>query len=986
MGAPFLSLKRAVRIARDNAASNAVSRARCRAPSRSDAAVVRASSRSRATNTPNPMNQTPVLNSRGARRTWSALAALCLAPALALAQSSAAASSSSDDANITKLDKFVVTGSYIPAAADEANASPVVVVTAQDIQASGLTKSLLDVLRKSVPQIVGGNNIGVENGNVAGNSTNGGSQLALRNTSTLVLIDGLRVAFSPVAGTGGFQFVDLNVVPVSAVERIEVLTDGASAIYGSDAVSGVINIILKKNYQGFELGGYYGFTKSDKTGAMYRDRSVRLVGGSSTDKTGVTISAEWTRSDPLYERDYNYTSPVYLTASYPGVVNDASGNFYRLNSTLNAPPSGPAQTLAQWAAQGVYVLTPSAQVPLGFDLSGRPTFLGALDKQIATVALQHQVNDALRVSSTILYAKTHNQYNLNPQPIVFRINTNAGNTGLPGIPITDVGAQVRNRFVGAGNRVYINDTDSIRGTFVAEGKLGSDWLWTADALYNTASQQAVGTNQILDSALQAGIASGAINLTAINQGANAFATSNIFGDSLALLESKLLAYNLRVNGSLFDLPGGTIYVALGAGYRKETLKATADKNSVIDPVTGGSAWNNGVTLNPFSATRSVKSVFAEVKIPLTSEKWSVPGFYKADLDAAVRHEVYSASDEKPTVPKISLRWMPFNDELAIRSTFSKSFAAPTLYSLYGPTNSGATASLNGLTAYNAAGQPIGPFTPIQGNQQNGSNPNLLPSHSKNYTVGFVYSPKAIKGLSVSVDYVNIKESDIVGTLAAATTMIQDVEQFGPASVYASYVRLGNFSQLGGAFVTAPGQLHPNPSNIYVDQLAVNVGKQDQEGIDVTLQYDWTNELGAWGLTSSWSFLRSFVVQSAPDLPANEFAGFNGFGTLPKMRSRTTATWQKGAFSAMLGGTFIKSVTSAGDGRILPNFYQFDAQVGVDLATVSPRLSGLRVSLGVNNLLDKYPLVDDSVFSDPPADTGLYGSFGRFYFVDVTYKF
>jgi iron complex outermembrane receptor protein len=934
------------------------------------------------------MNQYPAQENLRVRG-WLAGAALALAPALALAQSAAPANpapASGEDANVTKLEKFVVTGSYIPAAADEANASPVVVMTAQDIQASGLTKSLLDVIRKSVPQIVGGNNIGVENGNVSGNSTNGGSQVALRNTSTLVLIDGMRVAFSPVAGTGGFQFVDLNVVPVSAVERIEVLTDGASAIYGSDAVSGVINIILKKNYQGLELGGYFGFTKSDKTGAMYRDRSVRLIGGSATEKTGVTISAEWTRSDPLYERDYNYTSPVYLTASYPGVVNDALGNFYRLNPNLNAPPSGPARSLAEWAALGVYVPTPSAQVPQGFDLSGRPTFLGALDKQIATVALQHQVSDALRASATVLYSKTHNQYNLNPQPIIVRINTNAANTGLPGIPITDVGAQVRNRFLGGGNRVYINDTDAIRGTFVLEGSLGGDWSWTADALYNTAAQKAVGTNQILDSALQSAIANGDINLTAINQAAGAFANAAIFGDSLALLDSQLIAYNLRVNGSVFDLPAGTVAVALGAGYRKETLEARADMNSVINPVTGGSAWNNGVTLNPFAASRSVESLFAEVRIPLTSERWSLPGLHKAELNAAVRHEVYSASDEKPTVPKISLRWLPLNDEFAVRATYSKSFAAPTLYSLYGPTNSGATNSLNGLIAYDSAGNAIGPFTPIQGNVQTGSNPNLLPSHSKNYTVGFVYSPKAVKGLSLSIDYVNIKETDIVGTLAADTVMIQDVERYGPASVYAPYVRLGNFSQLGGSMVTGRGQLHVNPSNVYVDQLAVNVGKQDQEGIDVTLQYDWTNAAGAWSVQSAWNFLRSFVVQSAPDLPANEFAGFNGFGTLPKVRSRTTATWQRGAYNALLGATFIKSVTSAGDGRTLPNIYQFDAQFGVDLAALSPRLSGLRVSLGVNNLTDEYPPVDDSVFSDPPADTGLYGSFGRFYFVDVTYKF
>lgn len=930
------------------------------------------------------MNHPHTSSRRALARAGALLVLPCLLGLPALAQSTSPTGVAADEA--VKLEKYVVTGSYIPAAADEANASPVVVVTAKDIEASGLKSNVLDVLRKSVPQIVGGNNIGIENGNINGGATNGGSQLALRNTATLVLIDGMRVAFSPVASSGGFQFVDLNVVPVSAIERIEVLTDGASAIYGSDAVSGVINIILKKNYQGFEVGGYLGFSKADKTGAYYRDRSLRLVGGASTDKTSLTLSAEWTKTDPLYERDYNYTSPVFLTASYAGIVNDAAGNFYKLKPGLNAAPAGPAQTLAQWAAQGVYVPVDANDVPLGFDLSSRPTFSAALSKQIATLALQHKFSDTLDLQTTILYACTRSQYNLNPQPIVFRINSTAGNTGLPGIPFTDVRAQVRNRFVDAGNRVYITDGHSIRGTLALNGKLNADWGWTVDALFNRAQQDSIASNQILDSALQAGIASGLINLTAIKQDAAKIAEANIFGDSLGLFESKLISYNARVNGRLFDLPGGSVYTAFGVGYRHEALNARADKNSILDPATGGSAWNNGVTLNPFDATRSVTSQFAEVKIPLTQPSNNLPGLHTADLDVAFRHEIYKSSEEKPTVPKVALRWLPFNDEFVIRSTYSKSFAAPTLYGLYGPTNSGATPTLAGLTAYNSAGQPIGPFVNIQGSQQGGSNPNLSPSRSKNYTVGFVYSPKAVKGLSLSVDYVNIKETDIVGTLAATTVMIQDVEQFGPASIYSPYVHLGNFGQLGGTQVTGPGQLHPNPSNVYVDQFAVNIGKQNQSGIDVMVRYDWTDTLGAWSATTSWNYLKSFVIVASPDIDPVEYSATNGFGTLPKWHGRTTLTWQKGAYNAMLANTYIRGVTSAGDGSHIPGYVSFDAQLGVDLAALWPRLAGLKVTVGVNNILDRYPPTDPNVFTDPPADTGLYGAFGRFFFIDATYKF
>src|SRR4051812_46967373 len=352
---------------------------------------------------------------------WSRLGAsavLLFAASAALAQQAA---TTSDEP--VKLEKFVVTGSYIPAAADEALALPVQIVDAKAIAQTGVTKSVLDVLRKAVPQIVGGNNIGVENGNTGATSTQGGSQIALRNTATLVLIDGQRVAFDPVSGSGGVQFVDLNVVPVSAVERIEVLTDGASAIYGSDAVSGVVNIILKKNYQGLELGGYFGFTKSDKTGAMYRDRVARLIAGASTEKTNVTMSLEWSKSDPLYEKDYNYTGPVFLTSSYAGIINTAAGQFYKLNPSLNAPPAGAPTTIANLVAAGVYVPVATASVPLGFDLSHIPTFLGSLNKKIVSVALEHRISDALTFRSTLLYSKTSNQYQLNPQPITLKVNS-----------------------------------------------------------------------------------------------------------------------------------------------------------------------------------------------------------------------------------------------------------------------------------------------------------------------------------------------------------------------------------------------------------------------------------------------------------------------------------------------------------------------------------------------------------------------------------
>lgn len=180
-------------------------------------------------------------------------AALATVTSLGLrAQSTAEQPAATDDKDVVKMEKFIATGSYIPFSA-EATANPVTVVNAVDIANSSASGDLLEVIRKTVPQFVGSGNLGSSNSNIGGGSTNGGRQALLRNTTTLVLINGRRAAFAPVAATGGYNFVDINSIPVNAVERIEILTDGASATYGSDAVAGVVNVILKKDYQGFEV-------------------------------------------------------------------------------------------------------------------------------------------------------------------------------------------------------------------------------------------------------------------------------------------------------------------------------------------------------------------------------------------------------------------------------------------------------------------------------------------------------------------------------------------------------------------------------------------------------------------------------------------------------------------------------------------------------------------------------------------------------------
>ncbi|MEX2044476.1 MAG: TonB-dependent receptor plug domain-containing protein, partial [Opitutus sp.] len=207
----------------------------------------------------------------------------------ASAQATSSSAPATDENAPHVLEKYEVTGSYIPYSAD-APAVPVTLLSIPDIQATG-EGDLLEVLRKAVPQFVGNSNIGSSNSSIQGGSTNGGSRIQLRNVATLVLINGRRGVFAPVSAVGGFDFVDVNSIPVSAVQSIEVLKDGASALYGSDAVSGVVNIILRKDFEGVEIGGRYRV--SETMLGTWEERSARIIAGASSGKTSLTVSFEW---------------------------------------------------------------------------------------------------------------------------------------------------------------------------------------------------------------------------------------------------------------------------------------------------------------------------------------------------------------------------------------------------------------------------------------------------------------------------------------------------------------------------------------------------------------------------------------------------------------------------------------------------------------------------------------------------------------------
>lgn len=887
---------------------------------------------------------------------------------------------------VVRLERFEVTGSYIPVAGT-ATAIPVTTLSAQSIADTGVTTNVLEVLRKAAPQFMGNGNLGNANANIASGATGGGSQLAFRNTQTLVLINGRRSAYAPIVASGGFQFVDVNLIPISAIEKIEILQDGASAIYGTDAVAGVVNIILRSDFKGMEVGINYGF--SDNPG-NYAVRKGWVVTGASNDRTGVTVSGEWTKADPLYQRERGYTNPIYGTATFAGIINTLGGQFYVLNPSLNAPPMNQDLTLAQLVANGTYIpianasnlisgLGPEAQY--SFNLANFPTILLANERQAAMINFDHRWTDNVSVFADFMYSLTKTFSQLNAQPSAAVLAGSA-----PSNPSNET-LVVRNRFLQY-PRQYFYTTTNVRATIGARGEFGDNWRWEAAALRNRVEQSYRNPGLINTASRVAAVANGTINYFARNQAPGAVESSGMFGEALGTAVSELISYDARVSGKLFDLPAGELGIAVGAEQRTEKMTQTADRGSQGATF----SWDTATTLDPFSADRDISAVFANVRIPLLGS--TSGNSMLLEFEAAVRHEKYSDTDD-PTVPKFALRYLPFNDEFALRATYSESFAAPTLFQLFGPGGIGFTSSLN---LQRAGG---GPAITGQANARSGANSNLRPATSDNYTFGFVWSPKNVRGLSLSVDYFSVEQIDLISTIGTAT-ILQSVELLGTASPYAQFVRFGprgDVSQFtAGAPVTGVGQIGARPiDESYVTDTLVNIARQELAGVDVKIDYTWaTDSMGRFDASLAGIWWAHYRAQTLPNTAEFDTVGLATFfnGTIPDWQTYLSVRWSQGPWAATFGWQHIPAVTdenwfSATDPAADANveaFNSFDVAFAYTFGSQSGLLNGLTLKLGATNVFNEGLPMAKGSFSNENGDVSTYGAVGRFMFVEATYRF
>ncbi len=567
-----------------------------------------------------------------------------LAAAIASILSASALAQTPDTDEATET--VVVTGSRIARSSDFTNAQPVDVIDRSAIEASGYAN--LQQLLEKLPS--NGSGAFSTRGNNQDSTANGAASISLRGMgpdATLVLVNGRRVAISPFAESITNNFVDINSIPVAAIERLEILQDGASALYGSDAVAGVVNIILRKDYEGLELTGSFGNTTEDG----YDEQNYSAVWGFGGEDNNVTFIFDYFKNSTLENVERGTFGSANQTArggqdfrssrGYPG-------RFF-VNGVITRDPACPPESTAGQTCVydfGVWnLLIPEAERS-GLMLMAHQDLAGGA-QLFVEFAAQH--NNSLAQGA--------------PTPL----DEGAGLT----VPITHpdnpfptattLGIS-RYRTVDAGPRTWHISTDNLRGVVGVKGEFASDWNYEfALQRARSETEQSGGRTDgwVRTDFLQQQIDLGAYNPFGATQNPQDV-IEQITTSLVRRGEAELTMYDAQISGKLFEFGDGAVHMAAGVEYREESVKDVPDDQFQRGLIFGTESVSA-------AGARDITSAYVEVAVPLFT------GF---DVTAALRYDDYSDFGTT-TNPKLSLRYAPI-DSLAFRASWGTGFRAPSL--------------------------------------------------------------------------------------------------------------------------------------------------------------------------------------------------------------------------------------------------------------------------------------------------------------------
>jgi iron complex outermembrane receptor protein len=846
---------------------------------------------------------------------------------------------------------IIVTGSRIRGTGPVG--SNVIGVSAAEI-ANQPTATVAEFLRK-VPQIQG---FGVDasspsvSGGQGGTNTTRGSSINLRGVgpqATLTLIDGQRLTFSGVSS----NYVDATAIPTVAIERLEVVPDGSSAVYGSDAVAGVVNFILRKDYDGVQARGRYGFADG------YWLTQGSLLAGTRWDTGGVALAYEYTKNDSLNGGERNFVR-------YD--LRDRGGRDFRNSqcSPGNIVVGGQSYAIP---AGGVTSATAASLVRGTRNLCENLRFTDILpreERHKAYGSIYQEFGDAIRLHLQGLYStREYTAAAIQQGSTSNIVNLTVPNTNPFFVrPVGSTATQVAVEYDFTPLLGPINQTGSTDTIFVTGGvewKVAGDWKLTLDGVYTQDDSEQF-TRRIDTTVLTARLRSGdptlAFNpfggansqaiLDAIYSGVfNPFATSRTRGGSV------------QADGSLFALPGGNVRLAVGAEYLRYTSDAGNAQGALATPA---------VTIFPKLA-RNQKSAYGELYVPLFGSTNARPGLERLDLSAAVRYDDYSDVGGT-TNPKIGVNWSPVPGFL-VKGSYGTSFRAPGLQDL--PllrTGAGLTVS-TWTDPLSSTGTSVGLVV-------NAGNPDLRPESAETWSITLEATPAALPGLRLSGSYFSLNYKDLINFPPRTTNSLLDPNYAFAVTRNPTADQIAFWTSQG---LIINGVLPPTVAFLY-DGSAQNTGFIKTSGFDVDASY----AFGAGGGQASVGVNGTYVLNYdfAVTTLAVPVEQSNNINYPVRFRARAFASWQSGGFSTNL---FLNHVGGYRNNLVNPaqrvrSWNPVDLDIGYEFQRGGV-LNGLAFGINVTNLLDERPpFVNIAGGWDPGQSSAL----GRLIAFTLTKKF
>ncbi|MCP1727307.1 outer membrane receptor protein involved in Fe transport [Natronospira proteinivora] len=845
------------------------------------------------------------------------------------------------DEEARDLGRVMVTGSRLTRLEME-EISPITVIDREQMENEGIqtTQDLFD----RIPSLGAGSFTEAGDSNDdTGPDTSAAALRGLEANATLILINGRRTANSPFAKGITTSAVDLNTIPFSAIERIEVMRDGASAIYGTDAIAGVINIILRNNLQGGEIHASAGVSGDGDA----NEERVSLMWGSMEGSSRHITTLDWYNRDSVWMKDRQYSQSANKIGLHPDAIQtqpDGSSLPIDFRSSLGSNPGAyfllddeewqpdpacPSDRLNESGEFCLFDFTPSMQLRPD---SERTSLIHLTEYDISNTMQLYGEFWAHHRNSEIQGAAT---------PSVDELFISEDHSGNP----FNQDVRARYRFTDAGPRVQRQNHTSLRAVVGLTGLFSNpDWDYDVAAGYtrHAAQQHGIG---------------GFIN---INQAQDALDEDiyNPFGsepnssDAIDHIDTRTTRTGVSrqafldagISGHLGKLPGGPIGLAGGVQYRDEFIRDTPDYQFRTGQLIGTEATQA-------EGGRDITSLYVETALPVND---------MLDIQLALRHDDYSDFGTT-TNPRIGLHFQPMQ-RLAFRASYSEGFRAPSIPEI----GLGATEESPILVDTTRCGltqddQDCGPTEYIV---QFEGNPNLDPETSESFNIGIIAEP--LDWMSVTIDYWQIKHKNLI---ASDTQFILNNEDQFPDRV----VRLEPTSDEQAQGI--PGRID------FINDSFLNFGQQETDGIDLDVRMEWDQFGGRLRLDNSATYVLNFDRQLRDEGPVSELAGTF---QRPQLRMMSRVNWDASTWGWTIGVRHVGSYTEENNSVGLPIDRRVNSWTVMDASVRWQATESMNVYARAHNLLDKEaPFVAGDISG---YDLRNHDPRGRFMSVGASYAF